>query len=74
MYSNIDNSILSKIDELRCKAADEKPDIIALTEIKPKHGNVPDTNTMNIVGYTLYTSNLEERPTRGVYIYVNNQF
>lgn len=74
MYSNIDNSILSKIDELRNKAAAEKPDIIALTEIKPKHGKVPDPSTLNIPGYTLHTSNLDEQHTRGTCIYVNNHF
>ena len=74
MYSNIDNSILSKIDELRTKAASEKPDIIALGEIKPKHGKAPDQTTINIPGYTLHLSNLDEPHTRGTCIYVRNHF
>ena len=74
MYSNIDNSILSKIDELRIKAASEKPDIIVLAEIKPKHGKVPDQATINIPGYTFHSSNLEDPHTRGTCIYVRNHF
>ena len=72
MYSNIDNSILSKIDELRTKAALEKPDVIALNEIKPKNGKIPDQTTLNIPGYTLHLSDLDEPHTRGACIYVSN--
>ena len=74
MYSNIDNSILSKIDELRTKVALEKPDVIALNEIKPKNGRIPDPTTLNIPGYTLHLSDLDEPHTRGACIYVNNSF
>ena len=70
VYSNIDNSVLSKIDELRLLAATKNPHIISLVEIKPKHGRIPDINTFQIPGYNLYTNNLEAEGVRGVCIYV----
>ena len=42
MYSNVDNSLLSKLDELRVLIHTNKYYIITLTEIKPKHGTLPD--------------------------------
>ena len=44
------------------------------TEIKPKHGAIPDISTFNIPGYDLYTNNLKDVRTRGTCIYVSNNF
>ena len=52
MYSNVDNSLLSKLDELRVLIHTNKYDIITLSEIKPKHGTLPDPETLQINGYT----------------------
>ena len=73
-YTNTDNSLLSKIDELRIRAQQEKYDIIALNEIKPKHGEMPDTRVLSLDGYTMYISDTEAADTRGVCIYVSNKF
>ena len=74
MYANIDNSVVSKINELRVLAAGNKPDIILLTEIKPKCGAPPDTRNFNISGYTPFTNDLNDLDVRGVCIYVKNCF
>ena len=70
----MDNSIISKINELRVTAASEKPHLMIYTEIKPKHGAVPDIRNFNIQGYTLYTNSLDDSDVRGVCIYVQNCF
>ena len=44
------------------------------TEIKPKHGAVPDIKNFSIQGYTLYTNSLDDSDVRGVCIYVQNRF
>ena len=36
MYSNVDN-VTNKMDELRARITVVDPDIVGLTEIKPKH-------------------------------------
>ena len=41
LYTNIDNSLLSKIDELKLRISHENPDITCLSEIKPKNGLIP---------------------------------
>lgn len=47
-----------------------KPDIIALTEIKPKNGDIPSKALMEIPGYELHISELEIKESRGVAVYV----
>ena len=37
LYSNVDNGVLNKKDELGIRISEIKPNIIGLTEIKPKH-------------------------------------
>ena len=73
MYSNVDNSLLSKLDELRVLAHTNKYDIITLTEIKPKHSILPDPASLQINGYTLYLGDLANTNSRGVCCYVNDK-
>ena len=58
MYSNVDHSLLSQLDELRVLTHNNKYDIITLTEINPKHGTLPDSELLQINGYTLYLGDL----------------
>ena len=58
MSSNVDDSLLSKLDGLRVLIHTNKYDIITLTEIKPKHGTLPDPESLHISGYTLYLRGL----------------
>ena len=70
----MDNSILSKIDEIRLEVAEEKPDAILLNEIKPKNGKIKDKRLLNIPGYNKYINDIESPLTRGVCIYINSAF
>ena len=70
----MDNSLLSKIDELKIRIHSESYDIIALNEIKPKNGHNPDLKTIQLPGYTLHACNYENEDTRGTCIYINNKF
>ena len=73
MYSNVDNSLLSKLDELRVLIHTNKYDIITLTEIKPMHGTLPDPESLQINGYTLYLGDLANTNSRCVCCYVNDK-
>ena len=73
MYSNADNPLLSKLDELRVLIHTNKYDIITLTEIKHKHGTLPDPESIQINGYTLYLGDLANTNSRGVCCYVNDK-
>ena len=73
MYCNVDNSLLTKLDELRVLIHTNKYDIITLTEIKPKHGTLPDPESLQINGYTLYLGDLANTNSRGVCCYVNDK-
>ena len=73
MYSNVDNSLLSKFDELRVIIHTNKYDMITLTEIKPTHGTLPDPESLQINGYTLYLGGLVNTNYRGVCCYVNDK-
>ena len=66
--------MLSKIDLLHAQIQSHEPEIIALTEIKPKNGKIPDVKLLEIGGYTLHMSNIEATDTRGVCIYVSNKY
>ena len=66
--------MLSKIDLLHAQIQCHEPEIIALTEIKPKNGKIPDVKLLEIGGYTLHMSNIEATDTRGVCIYVSNKY
>jgi len=66
----VDNSLASKIAELEIRVADQKPDIIAVTELKPKNGSVPELATLGLEGYQIFTSDLHKPDTRGSCIYI----
>ena len=72
-YANVDNSLLCKYDLLLAQIQAEEPLIIALCEIKPKNGKIPDVKLLEIPGYTLHLSNIEGQDTRGVCVYVSNK-
>ena len=73
-YANLDNSILSKIGEIRIKATEENPDIMMFNEIKPKNGKIYDIRTLQIEGYDLYINDINNASTRGVCIYINSTY
>ena len=71
MYTNVDNSLTSKLDELQAEIAISEPDIICLTEAKPKNGQVPDKEILNLNSYDLFLNPaFNDEDTRGVCIYV----
>ena len=71
-YANVDNSLLSKIEEIHALVADSSYDIIALNEVKPKQGEISSLETLNIQGYELFTSKFTKPDTRGKCIYTKN--
>ena len=73
-YANVDNSLLSKYNEITLLIANSKYDVLAFTEVKPKHGTLPEQSTLNIPGYDLFTSDLDQPNSRGVVIYIKEQF
>ena len=74
LYSNTDNSLLSKYNELSARISIENPDIVSLTEIKPKNGDIPCKEALMINGYELFLNKCyEDTDTRGVCIYVKTE-
>ena len=70
MYTNID-SISNKMDELNAKIAELNPDVIGLTEVKPKNTCYQlSAQELNIDGYTAFV-NLSGR---GVALYVKDYY
>ena len=59
--------------ELRVLTHTKKYDIITLTEIKPKHGTLPDLESLQINGYTLYLGDLANINYRGICCYVSDK-
>jgi exonuclease III len=47
-------------------------DVLALNEVKPKNGEISDVETLNIKGYTLFSSDFSKADTRGVCVYLKN--
>ena len=71
LYTNVDNSLKSKLDELQAEIIINEPDIICLTEIKPKHGNIPEKEVLELQGYDLFLNPAYNEPdTRGVCMYL----
>lgn len=73
-YTNTDNSLLSKMNELLIRTKEKDYDVIALNEIKPKHGEMPDVKVLTIDGYTMHMNETESPETRGVCVYVKNKY
>ena len=73
LYTNVDNSLPSKIDELKARISLENPDLICLCEIKPKNGQLPSKEVLEIEGYDLQLSpSYQSETTRGVCIYTKH--
>ena len=68
---NIDNSLHSKLNEIESIIEHQKPDILCLTEIKPKNSLFP-FSTPSIPGFEHYSSLLDSESTRGTRVYVKN--
>ena len=60
IYTNTDNSLLNKLDELKGHLATSPFHIAAITEAKPKNGVNPEKDILAIDGYDLFLSKLEE--------------
>ena len=71
-YANVDNSLLSKIDELKALMSEFNLDIVGLNEVKPKNGEIPTEATLQLPGYQLFCSDFHKEDTRGACIYVKN--
>ena len=74
MYSNIDQSLTGKREELMGKIEEIRPSIITLTEIEPKFKKdqtkqIKDSE-INIPNYSLFTNNNRKR---GVAIYIETE-
>lgn len=71
-YTNADN-LVNKLDELKVRIQLRSFDVLVITEVYPKTGSSKDISDseLNIDGYRLYRSNVEEH-SRGVVIYVAN--
>jgi len=72
IYSNVDNSLASKLNEIEAYIATKSTDIICITEAKPKNGKLQHQSSLDIEGYTLYLSDLEAVNTRGACIYIKS--
>ena len=69
IYTNCD-SVSNKIEELKALVSDSNPDIILLTEVKPKHSNSTLTAAeLHLNGYNLYLNDLTHRHNRGLAVY-----
>lgn len=63
-YTNMNNSLLSKCDELSIISKDD--DVIA------RNGEIPYPELLQIPGYNLFTNDLQEPGTRGACIYIRD--
>ena len=65
--------MVNKIDELKTIVVNNKPLIIAVTEINPKNSRFSLQNVeINLPGFNLYTSNNQEENERGCAIYIHD--
>ena len=72
MYTNAD-SLMNKREELNMliNSCQQKPNIIAITEVKNKRNIKFELTELNIPGYSLYTNDFEKN-SRGLLFYVEN--
>ena len=69
MYTNADQ-LFNKFNELELLVQTKIPDIIAITEVKPKNNRyTPYVGELNLEGYTLWHTNIENEHGRGCIIY-----
>ena len=71
IYTNAD-SLSNKMVELKTIVQIERPQLIAITEVKPK--NYSDISVVDflIKGYELHPLNIDNRVGRGILLYVHN--
>ena len=60
-------------NEITLLIANNKYDVLVFIEVKPKHGTLPEQSTLNIPGYNMFTSDLDQPNSRGVVIYIKEQ-
>jgi len=72
LYTNADTNA-NKLNELQLliKSLQHKPEIIAITEVKPKHKWHSNTNELQLPGYHMFSNDLDCIHSRGVLIYVD---
>ena len=69
MYNNADE-LKNKMDELELRTSERKPDIIAITEVKPKRPNcLINIAEHNLSGYNITAHNLD-KANRGIIIII----
>ena len=70
IYTNSDNSLLKKNDQLKGIFATQNPQIAGISEIKPKNGTIPPKQLLEIEGYDCFINDCyEDSDTRGVIVY-----
>ncbi len=73
MYTNAD-TLTNKMAELKCRVDHLNPDIILITETKPKNCRYPVTQQeIDITGYEQHSTNLSNKIGRGTIIYTSNR-
>ena len=71
LYTNSDNSLKSKSDELKSEVTINEPDIICITEVKPKNGDPTEEQILELDGYHLFVNHAyKDDDTRGVCLYI----
>lgn len=72
MYTNAD-SLLNKLNELKLLLINlhTKPNVIAITEVKPKNNSNFSLGELNLHGYNLYTNDFELN-AKGLLVYVDS--
>jgi hypothetical protein len=73
-YTNADTLTKEKINELaiRIKEAEQKPDLIAVSEVKPKNYKEPlNAAQYQLTGYLSEILNIERDVGRGMLLYIN---
>jgi len=72
LYTNAD-TLTNKLNELNTliKSLQQKPSVITITEVKPKHKWHSNINELQIEGYCMFCNNLDYVNSRGVVIYVD---
>ena len=73
LFTNADQLTSSKMAELQIKVNQEKPHIVAVSEVKPKNrGKERTMEDYKISGYSLHPTNLDENAGRGIAVYTHS--
>ena len=74
LYFNAD-SLLNKFDEMKTRfVTEDKPDIIAITEVLPKNARyLVNKAELSLEGYEMFPGNFPETGTRGILLFVKNE-